>query len=63
MKLFDLASQTGAECAISDGDTEINAAAGLDEAQPGEITFLSSPKYTNKVANTRTSAIYLSENT
>ena len=61
MKLFDLATQTGAECAISDGDTEINAAAGLDEAQPGEITFLSNPKYANKVASTRASAIYLSE--
>src|SRR5258705_706315 len=61
MKLFDLASQTGAECAISHGDMEINAAAGLDEAQPGEITFLSNPKYANKVASTRASAIYLSE--
>jgi UDP-3-O-[3-hydroxymyristoyl] glucosamine N-acyltransferase len=61
MKLFDLATQTGAECALTEGDTEITAAAGLDEAQPGEITFLSNPKYTNKVATTRASAIYLGE--
>jgi UDP-3-O-[3-hydroxymyristoyl] glucosamine N-acyltransferase len=61
MKLFDLATATGAECAISEGDVEITAAAGLDEAQPGEVTFLSNPKYTTKVATTRASAIYLSE--
>ena len=62
MKLFDLATQTGAECAITDGEIEINAAAGLDQAQPGDVTFLSNPKYANKVAKTRASAIYLSEN-
>ena len=61
MNLFDLATQTGAECDISDGDIEITAAAGLDEAQAGNVTFLSNPKYTNKVASTRASAIYLSD--
>ncbi|HYX30617.1 MAG TPA: UDP-3-O-(3-hydroxymyristoyl)glucosamine N-acyltransferase, partial [Pyrinomonadaceae bacterium] len=63
MKLLDLAAQTGAECAISDGDIEITAAAGLDEAKSGEVTFLSNPKYTNKVASTRAAAIYLAEDT
>ena len=43
MKLFDLAAQTGAECALSDGDIEISGAAGLDQAQAGEVTFLSDP--------------------
>jgi len=62
MKLFDLATQTGAECAITAGDIEINAAAGLDEAQSGDVTFLSNPKYANRVATTKASAIYLSEN-
>jgi len=61
MKLFDLAAQTGAECALSDGDIEITGAAGLDQAETGEVTFLSNPKYTNKVATTRASAIYVSE--
>jgi len=61
MKLLDLASQTGADCDITDGETEINAAAGLDEAQSGDVTFLSNPKYSTKVATTRASAIYLSE--
>jgi UDP-3-O-[3-hydroxymyristoyl] glucosamine N-acyltransferase len=61
MKLFDLATETGAECALSDGDIEINAAAGLDDAQPGEVTFLSNPKYTGKVASTGASAIYVAD--
>src|SRR5947207_4384116 len=61
MKLFDLAAQTGAECALSDGEIEITGAAGLDQAQTGDVTFLSNPKYTNKVATTRASAIYVSE--
>jgi UDP-3-O-[3-hydroxymyristoyl] glucosamine N-acyltransferase len=62
MRLFELATETGADCAISEGEIEINAAAGLDEAQPGEVTFLSNPKYANKVASTRASAIFVSEN-
>src|SRR5262245_19848325 len=62
MQLFDLATQTGADCAITEGDIEIKAAAGLDEAQAGDVTFLSNPKYANKVATTRASAIYVTEN-
>src|SRR5947207_8873099 len=61
MKLFDLAAQTGADCALTDGEIEITGAAGLDQAEAGEVTFLSNPKYTNKVATTRASAIYVNE--
>src|SRR4029078_4949800 len=61
MKLVDLAAQTGAECALDKGEMEISAAAGLDEAQAGEVTFLSNPKYANRIATTRASAIYVSE--
>src|SRR5437868_10834815 len=61
MKLFELTAQTGAECALSDGDIEISGAAGLDQARSGEVTFLSNPKYTNKIATTRAAAIYVAE--
>ena len=61
MNLFDLATETGAVCAVTDGNIEIKAAAGLDEAEPGDVTFLSNPKYTNKVATTRASAIYVTD--
>ena len=61
MKLFDLAAQTGAECALSDGDIEISGAAGLDQAQAGEVTFLSNPRYTPKISSTGASAIFVAE--
>jgi UDP-3-O-[3-hydroxymyristoyl] glucosamine N-acyltransferase len=51
MKLFELATQTAAQCEL--GDLDITAAAGLDDAQAGEVTFLSNPKYMNRVATVR----------
>lgn len=61
MKLADLAEKTFAVVERGDPDMHINAAAGLDIAVPGEITFLANPKYTPQVAETEASAIYLSE--
>ncbi|HAF12987.1 MAG TPA: UDP-3-O-(3-hydroxymyristoyl)glucosamine N-acyltransferase [Blastocatellia bacterium] len=65
MKLSELASLTGAHV---DGNSaqlaeavEITGAAGLDDAGPGNITFLANPRYTPKVNTTQASAIYLSE--
>ena len=62
MKLSELATQTGALCETRDGDIEITGAAGLEQAEPGQVTFLSNPRYTPKVATTGASAIYLNEN-
>src|SRR3954464_14803875 len=59
MKLAELAKIVGAEVAQSDGDIEITGAAGLDEAEPGHITFLSNPRYTPRVKGTRASAIFV----
>src|SRR5256714_13013521 len=61
MKLSELTAHTGARCETSDGEIEITGAAGLDQAQPGEVTFLSNPRYTPKVAATGASAIFVSE--
>ena len=61
MKLSELAAQTGATCSESDGDIEITGAAGLDQAQSGQVTFLSNPRYTSRVSDTAASAIYLTE--
>ncbi|HEX5706819.1 MAG TPA: UDP-3-O-(3-hydroxymyristoyl)glucosamine N-acyltransferase [Pyrinomonadaceae bacterium] len=62
MKLSELARQTGAR-ADDDAraDEEITGAAGLDDARPGEVTFLSNPRYTPRVQQTRASAIYVAE--
>jgi UDP-3-O-[3-hydroxymyristoyl] glucosamine N-acyltransferase len=61
MKLSELAAQTGAQYSNGDGEIEITGAAGLDQAGPGQVTFLSNPRYTAKVATTGASAIYASE--
>jgi UDP-3-O-[3-hydroxymyristoyl] glucosamine N-acyltransferase len=61
MKLSELAAQTGARCESSDGEIEITGAAGLDEAQPGQVTFLSNPRYASRVNQTTASAIFVSE--
>ena len=62
MKLSELATQTGARCNSSDAEIEIQGAAGLDQAELGQVTFLSNPRYTSRVASTRASAIYVGEN-
>src|SRR4026208_871544 len=61
MKLSELAELTGARVEGATDDVEITAAAGLDEAGEGHVTFLSNPRYTSRVSNTRAAAIYLNE--
>ncbi|MGH9947742.1 MAG: UDP-3-O-(3-hydroxymyristoyl)glucosamine N-acyltransferase [Pyrinomonadaceae bacterium] len=61
MKLAELAEKTGSEIEIGDADMEISAAAGLDIAASGEITFLANPKYTPQIKTTKASAIFLHE--
>lgn len=60
MKLEELARRTGARVQ-GDPDIEITGAAGLDEAAPGQVTFLANPRYTARVRTTRASAIYIAE--
>lgn len=61
MKLSELAALTNARCSASDGDVEIVGAAGVEQAQEGQVTFLSNPKYSSRVATTEASAIYVAE--
>lgn len=61
MKLSELATLTGARVEGDGGEMEITGAAGLDEANPGQITFLANPRYTPRVNATKASAIYLAE--
>jgi UDP-3-O-[3-hydroxymyristoyl] glucosamine N-acyltransferase len=62
MKLSELARQTGAQVEPeAAGEVEIVGAAGLDEAGAGHVTFLSNPRYTLRVRETKASAIYLAE--
>jgi UDP-3-O-[3-hydroxymyristoyl] glucosamine N-acyltransferase len=61
MKLSELAALTAASIEGAAADLEITGAAGLDDARPGDVTFLANPRYTPKVNTTQASAIYLSE--
>jgi UDP-3-O-[3-hydroxymyristoyl] glucosamine N-acyltransferase len=61
MKLSELAELTGSVLETGLPDTEITAAAGLDIAGPGDVTFLANPKYTPQIAETRAAAIFLNE--
>lgn len=57
MRLADLATSLGCTLIGDGGDTDIIRVAGLEDAGPGDVTFLSNPKYARHVSTTRASAI------
>ncbi|NOT27342.1 MAG: UDP-3-O-(3-hydroxymyristoyl)glucosamine N-acyltransferase [Acidobacteria bacterium] len=60
MKLRDLAAQLA--CRLEgDGDIDIIRVAGIQQAQPGDVTFLANSKYEPELARTRASAVILRE--
>lgn len=46
---------------IGDGDTLVTGVAGITDAQKGDITFLSHPKYADKIGLTKATAIVLNK--
>lgn len=61
MKLKDLAERTFSRIEQGDENAEIKAAAGLDIAENGDVTFLANLKYTPQIKETEASAIFLGE--
>ncbi|HEU4687742.1 MAG TPA: LpxD N-terminal domain-containing protein, partial [Vicinamibacterales bacterium] len=60
MTLRELADRL--ECRLEgDGDLEVTRVSGIQDAQPGDITFLANPKYEKALASTRASAVILKE--
>ena len=55
-----LAARLGCEL-HGDPELEITGVAGLEQAGPGDLTFLANPKYGAKVKNTRAAAILVKE--
>jgi len=55
MTLAEIAERLGCELR-GDGTVEIRAIRGLEEAGPGDLTFLANPKYAAQLAATRASA-------
>ncbi len=60
MKLKHIAQQLNCELR-GDGELDILRVAGIEEAQPGDITFVSNPKYGPKARTTQASAIIVGE--
>jgi UDP-3-O-[3-hydroxymyristoyl] glucosamine N-acyltransferase len=62
MKLAEIASVLGAHLENGDPATEITGVAGIEEAGPGQITFVSNPQYIANAKTTKASAVIVSEN-
>lgn len=60
MKLSELAERL--DCRLEgDGDLDVTRVSGIQNAQPGDVTFLANPKYEKALAVTRASAVILKE--
>ena len=60
MKLAELAERLGSRL-DGDGSIDVFRVAGLDEAGPGDVTFLANPRYASRLASTRASAVIAAE--
>jgi UDP-3-O-[3-hydroxymyristoyl] glucosamine N-acyltransferase len=56
MKLSDLAAHLGATL-HGDPEAEVTSAAGLEEARPGQLTFVANPKYIPLARTTQATAV------
>src|SRR6476660_7608317 len=61
MKLEQIAAALGARLENGSPDTEITGVAGIDDASPGQLTFISNPKYAAAARTTKASAIIVDE--
>ncbi len=62
MKLSQIATALNARLDNASPDTEITSVAGIEHALPGQLTFLSNPKYAAAAKTTRASAVILDQN-
>ena len=61
MKLSQISEALGARIENGSPDTEINSVAGIEEAGPGQLTFVANVKYTAAAKTTRASAVIVAE--
>ncbi len=61
MKLSAIASALHARLENSSSDIEIKGLNGIEEAGPGELTFVSNPKYAQAARTTKASAVIVGE--
>ena len=58
VKLRELAERLGCELR-GDGGVEVEGVAGIEQAGPGDVTFLANPRYASHLATTRAAAVIL----
>lgn len=61
MKLSEIASLLGARIENGSPDTDITGVTGIEDAGPGQLTFVSNPKYAAAARTTKASAVIVSE--
>ncbi len=61
MKLSEIAAALQTRLENGSPDMEISGLNGIDEAGPGELTFVSNPKYSAAARTTKASAVIVSE--
>jgi UDP-3-O-[3-hydroxymyristoyl] glucosamine N-acyltransferase len=62
MRLTEIAERLGLRLEPPDADVAITGVAGIEEAQPGQLTFVANPKYATAARNTRAAAVIVSDN-
>src|SRR6266403_918280 len=62
MKLADIAKALNARIDNAQPNTEIAGVAGIEQAAPGQLTFVSNPKYNAAAKTTKASAVIVAEN-
>src|SRR5580693_9209926 len=61
MKLGQIASTLGARLEHGSPETEITGVAGIEEAGPGQVTFVANPKYAAAARTTKAAAVIVAE--
>ncbi|MBI1739956.1 MAG: UDP-3-O-(3-hydroxymyristoyl)glucosamine N-acyltransferase [Acidobacteriales bacterium] len=61
MKLIDIASAINARLDSGSPETQITGVAGIEHAAPGQLTFVSNPKYAAAAKTTKASAVIVAE--
>ena len=61
MKLSQLSEKLGTRIENGSPDTEITGVAGIEEAGPGQLTFVANVKYTTAAKTTQASAVIVAE--
>src|SRR5437016_1835899 len=61
MKLSEIAARLGVRREPADAEAEITGVSGIEEARPGQLTFVANPKYAAAARTTKAAAVIVAE--